>query len=129
MALGNARLDAVLSGTDLNRMVKFYTEVLGLKKVEVAMPQGHAFVEAGEGSGLVLYQRSEPPKAENTACEFEVDSVEQTVADLQAKGVKFEEYDFPGLKTVNGVAQMGPYKGAWFKDTEGNIISIGSRVR
>lgn len=127
--LGNAKLHAVLSGTDLDRMVKFYTEVLGLRKVDVPMPEGHAFLEAGSGAGLTLYQRSEPPKAENTAAEFEVDNLEQTMEELRAKGVKFEEYDFPGLKTVNGIAQMGPDRGAWFKDTEGNIIAIGDRSK
>ncbi len=44
--------------------------------------------------------------------------------DLRSRGVVFEEYDFPGLKTVNGVAVMGDEKGAWFKDSEGNILSI-----
>ncbi len=44
---------------------------------------------------------------------------------LRERGVKFEEYDFPGLKTENGMARMGPYHGAWFKDSEGNILAIG----
>ena len=43
---------------------------------------------------------------------------------MRAAGVAFEEYDQPGLKTVDGVADMGGMKGAWFKDTEGNIIAL-----
>ena len=47
------------------------------------------------------------------------------VAALQARGVVFEEYDLPGLKTVNGVATIGESKGAWFKDSEGNLLALG----
>ncbi|MGH2654353.1 MAG: VOC family protein [Actinomycetota bacterium] len=46
------------------------------------------------------------------------------MAELRAKGVTFEEYDMPGLKTVNGIAELGGEKGAWFKDPEGNILSV-----
>ena len=63
--------------------------------------------------------------------------IEATVAALRLRGVAFEEYDLPGLKTVNGVAQIaGNYpskgtgeKGAWFKDSEGNLVGIGQPVR
>ena len=44
--------------------------------------------------------------------------------DLRNRGIKFEEYDLPGIKTVDGVAEMGEFKGAWFKDSEGNILSV-----
>jgi catechol 2,3-dioxygenase-like lactoylglutathione lyase family enzyme len=50
--------------------------------------------------------------------------VEAAVADLRAKGVTFEEYDLPGVKTVNGIAELGGTRGAWFKDPEGNILSV-----
>jgi hypothetical protein len=53
-----------------------------------------------------------------------VRDVEATVADLWGKGVRFEDYDLPGLKTVNGIADLGGIKGAWFKDPEGNILSV-----
>jgi hypothetical protein len=46
------------------------------------------------------------------------------VADLRGKGVTFEEYDLPGVKTVNGIAELGGTRGAWFKDPEGNILSV-----
>ena len=45
---------------------------------------------------------------------------------MKAKGVKFEDIDMPGIKTVNGVAEFGPIKSAWFKDTEGNILGIAN---
>lgn len=126
MALGNARIDAVISCTDLNRALTFYTQTLGLRKTDTSrLAEGHAFVEAESGNRLLIYQRSDSPKAENTVLSFEVTNIEQTITELQGKGVQFEEYDFPGLKTVNGIAIMGGSKSAWFKDPDGNIISLG----
>jgi hypothetical protein len=55
---------------------------------------------------------------------WQVDDVEADVAELRARGVIFEEYDFPGLKTLNGVAMAGDAKAAWFKDSEGNILAV-----
>jgi hypothetical protein len=52
------------------------------------------------------------------------DDIEGLVGALQARGVVFEEYDMPGLKTVNGIATTGPNRAAWFKDSEGNILGI-----
>ncbi len=50
--------------------------------------------------------------------------IESEVADLKSRGVVFEEYDLPGLKTVNSIATMGPAKSAWFKDSEGNLLAV-----
>jgi hypothetical protein len=69
---------------------------------------------------------------------WEVADIEATVAELRASGVVFEEYDLPGIRTVNGIAQVaGNYpskggvgeKGAWFRDSEGNLLGIGQPVR
>ena len=68
---------------------------------------------------------------------WEVDDIEATLAALRARGVVFEEYDAPGLKTMNGVADIqGNYpskgigeRGAWFRDSEGNLLSVGQPVR
>jgi hypothetical protein len=57
-----------------------------------------------------------------------VDDVVTEVAELKSRGVVFEEYDMPGIKTVNGIASGGGAKTAWFKDTEGNILAISQRV-
>jgi hypothetical protein len=56
---------------------------------------------------------------------FSSDDVASDMKMLRDRGVTFEDYDFPGLKTENGMANMGPYHGAWFKDSEGNILAIG----
>ena len=56
---------------------------------------------------------------------FMVDDLEALVTDLTARGVRFEEYDGPSLRTVDGVADLGYAKAAWFKDSEGNLLGIG----
>jgi len=53
-----------------------------------------------------------------------VPDVAALVADLKSKGVVFEEYDWPGLKTIEGIATNGPHRSAWFKDSEGNLIGL-----
>lgn len=60
---------------------------------------------------------------------FEVEDLAATVKDLKARGVTFEEYNTPGLKTVDSIAELGPMKAAWFKDSEGNLLAVGQGVR
>jgi hypothetical protein len=69
---------------------------------------------------------------------WEVDDIEATVAELRRRGVVFEVVDLPGLKTVNGIAEVaGNYpssgatgeKAAWFRDSEGNLLGIGQPIR
>ena len=65
----------------------------------------------------------------NSATAFwAVDDVEAEVAELKARGVRFEEYDMPGIKTVDGIATGGGAKTAWFKDSEGNILAVSQRL-
>lgn len=53
-----------------------------------------------------------------------VEDLEAEVAELRGRGVAFEEYDGPGLRTVDGIATTPAGKGAWFKDSEGNVLTI-----
>jgi hypothetical protein len=53
-----------------------------------------------------------------------VDDIEAEVAGLRARGVVFEEYNLPGLKTVDGIANTNAGRAAWFKDSEGNILGL-----
>ena len=62
--------------------------------------------------------------ATHTVAGFNVENIEKEVADLKSRGVVFEEYDMPGMKTVDGVASFEGAKSAWFKDSEGNILSL-----
>ena len=111
----------VLPAADLARAKAFYTQTLGLS-VQFESDAGVGFT-AGSGAMLFIYPYGQT-KAEHTTAGFMVADVESVVAELRAKGLKFEEYDLPGLKTVNGIAEAGGVKGAWFKDTEGNTLSI-----
>jgi len=107
--------------TDMARAKKFYGETLGLKPGPED-PGGVVF-QAGAGTAVYLYQRG-PSQADHTLASFKVDDAEAEVKALAAKGVTFEDYDLPNLKTVNHIATMGNMKGAWFKDPDGNILSL-----
>ncbi len=120
--LTNAPVHAVLPAVDLDRARKFYEEKLGLKVVRTD-PSPGVMLQAGGGTTLYIYQRG-ATKADHTVASFEVDDVEAEIKDLKAKGVVFEEYDMPGLKTVNSIITVGSVKGGWFKDTEGNILGV-----
>jgi catechol 2,3-dioxygenase-like lactoylglutathione lyase family enzyme len=114
-----------MPAVDIERARRFYTETLGLKPVQIRVPDGALF-EAGKGSQIYLYQRG-PTKADHTAATFTVEDIEQAVDDLTARGVVFEQYDIGELKTdARGIATLGPSKSAWFKDSEGNILEIVS---
>jgi predicted enzyme related to lactoylglutathione lyase len=122
--LSNARVTATLPASDLERAKKFYMEKLGLKEA-MEMPGGVRF-ECGNGTMIFLYQRP-PVTVGHTQASFDVTDLDQEMKELRARGVVFEEYDqpMPGIKTVNGVASMGGWRGAWFKDSEGNTLALG----
>ena len=119
--LTNAKTATTLPVVDLERAKAFYKDKLGLKTSEDV--PGGAMLEAGTGQRIYLYQR-ERTKADHTVIGFEVENVETEVKELKGRGIVFEEYDRPDLKTVDSIATLGTWKAAWFKDTEGNILSI-----
>jgi catechol 2,3-dioxygenase-like lactoylglutathione lyase family enzyme len=106
---------------DLARARKFYEEKLGLRFLEER--ESGILFDCGGGTALLLYPRA-PTKADNTAASFVVDDIEAAVNDLKQKGITFEEYDMPGLKTERGIATTREDKNAWFKDAEGNILAL-----
>ena len=112
---------ATIPAKDLEGTRRFYEDVLGL---EVTMENPAGIVYRSGDTFLSLYPTELGGKAEHTLGSFVVEDVEATMADLRSKGVKFEEYDMPGIKTESGVAELEGTKGAWFKDPEGNILSI-----
>jgi catechol 2,3-dioxygenase-like lactoylglutathione lyase family enzyme len=122
--LANAPVHPTLPAVDLDRARKFYEATLGLKVIKTD-PSPGVLYECGAGTKLYVYQRG-ATKADHTAAAFAVADVEATVGQLKAKGVIFQEIDLPdaGVKTVGGVATMGVMKGAWFNDTEGNILAV-----
>jgi predicted enzyme related to lactoylglutathione lyase len=121
--LAEATVYGVLPATDIDRAKKFYEGTLGLKPADMPMEGGYALYPTKQGSFLVY--ETQAPGGAATALGFVVTDLAAEMADLRTRGVVFEEYDLPGLKTVNGVVDMGKMgKGAWFKDSEGNIVSL-----
>lgn len=86
-------------------------------------PEGKFKYACGDAT-LALFPKPEGTKAEHTAVSFRVANVEVEIADLESRGVAFEDYDFPDLRTVGHVCVLGSEKAAWFKDTEGNLLCI-----
>ena len=128
MGLSITSVMPTIAVEDLDRAVRFYGETLGLSVRRLEGDMDSALVEVGSSDRLLLY-KSSYRRGETTYCSFLTDDVEGTVRDLQGKGVRFEEYDFPGLKTVNGIASTeGGLKTGWFKDSEGNIIAISNEM-
>jgi predicted enzyme related to lactoylglutathione lyase len=114
---------ATLPAGDLDRARKFYGEVLGLE-LEEWEGDGSIKVRIGE-TWFGVYPSQFAGTNQATAVGLGVADTEEAVAALRARGVVFEEYDFGEIKTVDGIITMPDgTKGAWFKDTEGNIIGI-----
>ena len=114
-----------LPTSDHERAKKFYGETLGFEEEEDT--PGGTMYKVGT-SHVFVYPSQFAGTNQATAATFLVDDIESAVAELKGKGVTFEEYDFPGLKTENGLAAIGSWKAAWFKDSEGNILSITEQV-
>ncbi|MHB8869319.1 MAG: VOC family protein [Thermoleophilia bacterium] len=119
----NAFAYPTLPASDLARARTFYEQTLELEPVEGADDPDGVYYQLGTQI-LFLYQ-TEAPRGGNTALSFVVDDLDAEMKDLRSRGVSFEDYDMPGLKTENGVAEFDGMKAAWFKDTEGNILNIG----
>lgn len=121
--LTTAPVTAILPVIDLNRARDFYEQQLGLT-VLGATPDGKFLFSCSKGAVIALFPKETGTKADHTAISFEVENIEAEIDELSSKGVVFEDYDFPGLKTVNHVCVLGAEKAAWFKDPEGNILCI-----
>ncbi|RPI17582.1 MAG: VOC family protein [Ignavibacteriae bacterium] len=121
--LANSTLSTVLPVVDLNRARIFYEEILGLKPVS-KVNNGQIKYECGNGSSLYIYHQDESTKAGHTAAAFEVKNIELELEELESKGVTFEDYDAPGLKTINHIIESENEKAAWFKDADGNILCL-----
>jgi catechol 2,3-dioxygenase-like lactoylglutathione lyase family enzyme len=113
---------ANLAAHDVERARKFYEQTLGLPVVHA--DEGAVIFRCGENSYFGVYPSTFAGTAQNTVLSWITEDLDGDMADLRARGIVFEEYDFPGLKTVNGVADMGGERGCWFKDTEGNIVGL-----
>ena len=120
----DAPINVTLPAADMTRARDWYRDKLGLKPAEES-PMGEALYETG-GTRFMLYPSPFAGTNQATAAGFVVDDFDAEVAELRSNGVVFEEYDLgEGMATVNGVITMPDgRKGAWFKDSEGNILAL-----
>lgn len=107
---------------DMVRARQFYDQCLGLQAVG-GKPDGKFVYRCG-GTEVALFPKPEGTQAQHTALSFRVDNIAEAIAQLKAQGVRFADYDFPGLKTTDHVCELGSEKAAWFEDTEGNILCL-----
>jgi catechol 2,3-dioxygenase-like lactoylglutathione lyase family enzyme len=124
--LKDSKAVATIATSDMPAAHTFYSETLGLP-VMASMEQIAAY-QLPDGSAITVYLRPNHVPPENTTITFVVSDIEAEMADLRSRGVTFEDYDMPGIKTVDGLATegMGGSSAAWFKDPAGNILSLGT---
>jgi len=124
--LRNATIVPYIPVADVGRARKFYEEKVGLKPREEYA--GGVIYECGNGSWVFMYPSPGAGTSKASTAFWAVEDVEAEVTELKARGVVFEEYDTPNMKTVNSIATAGGAKTAWFKDTEGNILAVSQRL-
>jgi catechol 2,3-dioxygenase-like lactoylglutathione lyase family enzyme len=122
--LSNATVYATMASTNINRAQHFYRDILGFDVERANTNPDNLMVRCGNQTGLAIYERPDQPECDTTLASFIVEDLEETMADLRSNGVKFEDYDLPYLKTENGIATQGPTKASWFKDPDGNTLSL-----
>jgi predicted enzyme related to lactoylglutathione lyase len=120
--LGEAPLDVVLLATDLDASKNFYRDNVGLEIV-IESPYAVTF-KCGGDSRLAISKSSVGTADEQTQAAFRVTDLDSEVAALRSRGVKIEEYDQPGLKTVDGIADVGFARFAWFIDPGKNCVGV-----
>jgi len=120
--LANHPIYPSLPAADLERAKRFYAEKLGLTPESEGA--GGLWYRCGKDSRFSVFPSQGEASGTHTQAIWLVEDVESEVVALKARGVVFEEYDLPSLSTVNSIATVGPGKGAWFQDSEGNLLSL-----
>mgnify|MGYP001792519617 CR=1 FL=1 len=123
--LREADVVATVAVKDIVAGKKFYGDTLGLKQTS----ENPAGVNYQSGSSnLFMYMSDTAGSGRATCAWWGVDDVGATVAELKGKGITFEHYELPGVTMQGDVHVMGPMKAAWFKDPDGNVLSIGNKT-
>jgi catechol 2,3-dioxygenase-like lactoylglutathione lyase family enzyme len=120
--LAQSQVTCMLPVKDLARARRFYEQSLALEPVGLK-PDGKFVYRCG-GTEIALFPKEEGTKAQHTALSFKVDDIAAAIAQLKARGVRFADYDYPGLKTVDHVCVLGAEKAAWFEDPERNLLCL-----
>jgi catechol 2,3-dioxygenase-like lactoylglutathione lyase family enzyme len=128
--LGKAEIAAIVPVSNVDKAVDYYGGVLGLE-LQIRrddLPENReAEFRAGDGT-LVVYESVAAGQSRGTLAAFRVEDIESVVTGLRDRGVAFEEYDLPDLKTENGIASVGDLRAAWARDPDGNIIAFEQRT-
>ena len=120
--LGKADATPMIAVNDVDRAKQFYVEKLGLTSKDIGVSD--VFMLKSGDTDLSVYKSEFAGTNKATLLTFEVDDIEAEVRELKDKGISFEHYDLDGL-TAEGDIYKGPgMKTAWFKDPDGNILSL-----
>jgi catechol 2,3-dioxygenase-like lactoylglutathione lyase family enzyme len=133
MSLKDSAVATRLPAQDLERARAFYADVLGLEPVE-ERPGGLLY--RCRSGAFALYQSAGAASGAHTQMAFDVDDLRAVVAALRRRGLALEDVDVPGLRTVDGIAEVAgnyPSKGSaelacWFRDSEGNLLGCGQAI-
>lgn len=120
--LTESTITTMLPVTDTERAGHFYADSLGLK--QTGQGEDGTLYFAAAGGAIGLRQMPDGTQSENTALSFEVADLTGEIAALESRGVRFQDFEMEGLKTVNHIADMGTERAAWFNDSEGNVLCL-----
>jgi predicted enzyme related to lactoylglutathione lyase len=129
MVMKTSGITAALPAQDLGRAKSFYTEKVGLQALEsrfLEAADGRTGLDVGDGMNrFFVYPAQARSSGEFTQAVIQVSDVRAAVEEMRGRGVEFEEYDTPETRTEDGIARMpGGGEGAWFKDSEGNLLGL-----
>jgi predicted enzyme related to lactoylglutathione lyase len=129
MFMNAAGITAALPAQDLDRAKNFYVEKVGLQALEsrfLEASDGQVGLSVGDGANrLFVYPAQARSSGEFTQAVIQVTNVRAAVEEMRGRGVEFEEYGTPETRTEGGIARMpGGGEGAWFKDSEGNLLGL-----
>jgi len=125
MGLSGCKVEPTIAVSDMAQARRFYEGKLGLTGAR-DLPDGGVRYESGDGTSVHVYPSPKNAgRSPATIAHWDVADTEATVSELIDDGVSFEHYDLPGLKTdERGIATLGNVRVAWFKDPDGNILSV-----
>lgn len=119
-------IHATVASSGLERSRKWYKEILGLEPDQ--NDAGGFWINFSGETWLHVYKTGSAGTAKNTIAGITVQNIESVMETLKSRGLKFEDYDMPGLKTQNGLATFESSKAAWFKDPDGNTFEISEVI-
>jgi catechol 2,3-dioxygenase-like lactoylglutathione lyase family enzyme len=119
--IGERDATPMIAVKDLDRARTFYEETLGLKQLD---DFGEGFMLKSGDTKVTVYRSEFAGTNKATALTFDVDDIEGEVEDLKGKGISFEHYELPGLERQGDLYVAEGMKTAWFKDPDGNILSL-----